>query len=135
MTPLEAFRKIASEFAGKTDEDIQGWLEFAEPFVSKGRFSTLYPYALACYAAHLVKLDQVRSMEQSGSAAAAMVNGIKQEKEGELSVTYQDAGDLKAAAGVDTLLLSTSYGREFAQLAKRCRLPGLTRMNGDISIG
>lgn len=122
MTALEIFRKAAPEFNSMTDEEVQGWFDFASPLVSSKRFGQLYNHALAYYAAHLIKLLQ---LQNDSSAASSVANLVVSEREGDLQRQYASPSEIPE----DAVLLSTSYGRQFKDLAKRCRLPGVTRMN------
>ncbi|MFT9498027.1 DUF4054 domain-containing protein [Anaerosolibacter sp.] len=126
MAILQTFRKVAPEFAGIGDAEVQGWIDLSGPFVSQKRFADLYEIALAYYTAHMIKLSQPEHISENANVAGLIVS----EKEGDVSRHYADTSSKLGAVGIE--LSKTLYGRQFMTLSKRRSLPGVTRMGKDI---
>lgn len=112
MTPLEYFRKLATEFASMSDADVGFWLTMAENNIDVTPFSEERQNILiALYAAHLLTIK--------GKAALAQATGsITREKEGDLERAYAASSSKKDDSG----LASTWYGVQYKALSIRPRI-------------
>jgi hypothetical protein len=124
-TPLQAFRLVATEFSGVSDETVESWFELCEPLVSRRRFRRLYNQALALLAAHRMKLAQVGGSEGGGAElsqlASYKASGVSNVSEGETSIGFANAG--VATPGVDSDYALTDYGTQFLSLRRMVIMP------------
>ena len=93
-------------------------------FVSESRFGPFYAKAVALYAAHLLKLNEIAEDEGAASGAITAA-GIVMEKEGDLQRQY---GSSTSTSTADEFLRKTLYGTLFLQLRSMCIVPAVTRM-------
>lgn len=136
MTALEIFKITAKEFAHMTDEEIQGCLDLYSPFVSKKRFVNLYEYALAYYTAHNLALQKASSINADAGQQQAVASGVVvEEREGDLQRKYANpygSINVRETSAENLIFYSTPYGRLYLDVARRRRLPGVTRMGGEL---
>ena len=123
---LTVFRAIAPEFTVTVIPDDAAVAEFSlvADFVSEPKFGPFYNKAVALYAAHLLKLNEVAT--DDGAASGAITAGnIVMEKEGDLQRQY---GASTSTSAADEFLSKTLYGKLFLQLRSMCIVPAMTRM-------
>lgn len=123
---LTVFRTIAPEFTTDIVSDAAAETEFSmvADFVSESRFGPFYAKAVALYAAHLLKLNEI--VEDEGATSGAITAaGIVMEKEGDLQRQY---GSRTSTSTADEFLRKTLYGTLFLQLRSMCIVPAVTRM-------
>jgi len=119
MDALATFRALASEFAAKTDNEVNTMIELAKPHVTV-RFGSFYEQALAYYAAHMFAINAL--IAEKGSTSATVTAGeVVSEKEGDLSTSYAQSNTKS------DLLDKTYYGKEFKGLAKKCIVTVMVR--------
>lgn len=123
---LTVFRTIAPEFTADIVSDAAAETEFSmvADFVSESRFGPFYAKAVALYAAHLLKLNEIAEDEGAASGAITAA-GIVMEKEGDLQRQY---GSSTSTSTADEFLRKTLYGTLFLQLRSMCIVPAVTRM-------
>ncbi len=128
MTPLEAFRLVAAEFAATPDATVNNVFTLVSPMCSESKFGKLYPQALAYLAAHWLAWQAILAAggSTSGAATAGRITG---EREGDLSRQYADNSRAPTATGsfADNLE-RTAYGLEYKRLARMAIMPIMTRM-------
>jgi len=120
MDALATFRALASEFAAKTDDEVNTMIELAKPHVTV-RFGSFYEQALAYYAAHMFAI-QALIAESGGTSSALTAGEVVSEKEGDLSRSYA-----QQTTSESDLLDKTYYGKEFKALAKKCIVTVMVR--------
>ena len=121
MTVIEYIRLIAPEFDDVYDDDIQKWIEFVKPMVSKKQFGKLYDHAIAYLICHKLKMagrgiNPLGDMGQIGVGFA-----VGSVSEGGSSINF-GAGQSSNLAP-DAELGLTSYGLQFLQLRRMCVVP------------
>lgn len=123
---LVTFRAIAPEFTAAVVSDESAIAEFSlvADFVSESKFGPFYNKAIAVYAAHLLKLNEVAA-DDGSSGGTITAGGIIMEKEGDLQRQYGTSASTSAA---DEFLSKTLYGKLFLQLRSMCIVPAMTRM-------
>ena len=58
---------IAPEYKDKTEEELRGWIELAEPYVSVRKFGKLYYQALAYLTAHKMSLNMPETRQEDNN--------------------------------------------------------------------
>ncbi len=121
MSAYEIIRATMNEFAGVDDDTVNVYIALAEQLISERKFGKLYQQALACLAAHRMKLDGYgTSMFGSGDSALAVANsiGISSVSEGGSSVSFSNSQSTNTEADAEYGL--TIYGMRFLQLRRSC---------------
>ena len=54
---VAAFRNVAPEYNAMDDTEVETAVDFCSDFVSEARFGPYYAKAVACYSAHLLKMQ------------------------------------------------------------------------------
>lgn len=103
MALAETLALIAPDVA--SSENASGGLALAQAQLSEKVFGGQYELAVAYLAAHMLTIGK-----RGGGASGGQVKSIK---EGELQISYTDAG---ASQGAD--LGSTPYGAEFLRIRR-----------------
>ena len=95
---LVTFRAIAPEFTAAVVSDESAIAEFSlvADFVSESKFGPFYNKAIAVYAAHLLKLNEVAA-DDGSSGGTITAGGIIMEKEGDLQRQYGTSASTSAA--------------------------------------
>jgi hypothetical protein len=117
---IATFRTNFPEFSDINtypDSLIAFWAAYAQEGISMDRFGDMYPYALALYVAHQLKLA-VQNAQISLGGGSSLSSGIVASKAvGSVSVSYDvEFGSQGANAGYFNL---TTYGRMFWSLLMR----------------
>ena len=134
LTPLQAFRIIASEYSTIADEDVEQYIEFVRPMVSEKRFGTLYSRAVALLTAHTMKLNNVETEEGSGTGGgsgeimAMKSMGVASYSEGSTSISFQSSSNSSESNGSNAEYELTTYGTQYLTLRKA--LPNITIRGG-----
>ena len=117
---MEAFgiiRATMKEFSEVSDEEVNVFIDLAEPLISKKRFGKKYEQALAYLAAHKMKMAGLgKKIGSFGGIGDAI--GISSVSEGETSVSFSN--NLAGAASADAEYGLTVYGMQFLQLRRSC---------------
>jgi hypothetical protein len=116
-TPLELFRLYAFELKAQPDEVVQAHIDLADMMFDAHCYGDFAPLFLALMAAHLMVIPG--GVAASSNSSGGGPNGIKSIKEGDLQITYTDAGSTK-----DTSALSFKAWLDlsrFGQLIARLR--------------
>lgn len=116
MDAFDIIRATMSEFADVPDEKVKIFISLAEPLISRKRFGSLYPQALAYLAAHKMKLSGLGTTIGIGTIGDTI--GLSSVSEGETSVSFSNnqAGNTET----DSEFGLTIYGMQYLQLRKRC---------------
>jgi len=120
MDVLTVFRALVPEFSSKTDDEVNTMIELAKPHVSASRFGSFYAQAVANYAAHLFAMQGL--IAETGGAGVTGI--VTKEKVGDIEKEYASPANVDYNNPLDR----TIYGQEFQALARKCIVPGLTRM-------
>lgn len=128
MTVLNYVRLIAKEFNDVTDADINEWIVFLAPFVSKKLFGNLYERALALLVCHKLKMaGQGESpLGEMGSVSNA-IGGISSISDGGSSISFANNGASNLQQDAEYAL--TAYGIQYLQLRRSVIIP--IRMSGE----
>ena len=130
MTVIEMVRMVSDEFSSVTDGEIQNWVEFCEPMVSRKQFGKLYERALALFVCHKMKmaglgtntLGDLGKISNSFSASSVSDGGSS------ISFASSGAGNLQT----DAEYAMTVYGLQFLQIRKLAIFPIRIRGEGGI---
>jgi hypothetical protein len=128
VTPLEAFRVVAPEFASTPDATVTGAIGIVASELSESKFGSDYAKAHAYLAAHFLAWQAIMAAggSTSGAATAGRITG---EREGDLSRQYADNSRSPTAGGSFADNLDrTAYGLEYKRLARRHVVGIVTRM-------
>ncbi len=127
MTPLEAFRVVAPEFAATPDATVEGALAIVATELSASKFGSDYAKAHAYLAAHFLAWQGIVAAGSTGGAATG--GRITAEREGDLSRSYADNSRAPSAGGSFADNMDrTAYGLEYRRLARKHIVPIMTRM-------
>ena len=116
MTVIDMVRLLSDEFKSMSGEDINLWIEFCEPLVSKKQFGKLWERALALLVCHKMKMAGLgeNSLGELGkignSFAASSVS------DGGSSISFASAGVGNLQTDAEYAL--TIYGAQYLQLRK-----------------
>lgn len=116
MAALDIIRAVATEFSEVSDEQVNVFIELAEPLVSEKRFGKKYQQALAYLAAHKMKMSGLGTKIGSGSIGDTI--GLASVSEGETSVSFANSQAGNTSADAEYGL--TVYGMQFLQLRRSC---------------
>lgn len=108
LTPLEIFRKLATEFAAVPDEVVQGYIDLASLFICESEYGDAYNVALALMAAHI--MASPGGYSDNGSASSGR---ILSRKESDLAITYGNVSSDSSYLG------GTTYGNLLQMLRKK----------------
>lgn len=117
MTVIEMIRLIAPEFDWTSEADLEQWIEFAKPFVSKKQFGKLYNQALALFICHKMKVAGLGENDGMGTFADAV--RFSSYSEGSRSVSFNNG---RSGTADDELTL-TPYGLQYIALRKMVVVP------------
>lgn len=121
MTVVEMVKMISDEFAAMSDEEVEKWVEFCRPMVSRKQFGKLYERALALFVCHKMKmgglgtntLGDLGKISNSFSASSVSDGGSS------ISFASSGAGNLQT----DAEYAMTVYGLQFLQIRKLAICP------------
>ena len=88
MTVIDMIRLIAPEFDNVSDVDLEQWIEFVKPFVSKKQFGKLYNQAMALLICHKMKVANLGVDDGMGTFADAV--RFSSYSEGSRSVSFNN---------------------------------------------
>ena len=117
---IDVLKLIASEFKTMKDEDIEPWIELAEPYVSEKIFGKFYNQALAYLTAHLMKTSGLGDTSTGTVGDSLRVASVS---EGNTSVSFNTS--LYSSAEGDSELNLTVYGIGFKRIRSMCVIPVL----------
>lgn len=115
MTVIDIIRLIAPEFDNVSDVDLEEWIDFAKPLVSKKQFGKLYNHALAYIICHKLKSCGYGIDDGMGSYSDAV--RFSSYSEGSRSVSFNGLGSS------DDDLRLTPYGIQFINLRRSVVIP------------
>lgn len=119
MTVIDMIRLIAPEFDNVPDTDLELWIEFALPFVSKKQFGKLYNQALALFICHKMKVANLGENSNDGMGTFADAVRFSSYSEGSRSVSFNNGINGSA----DDELKLTPYGLQYIALRKMVVVP------------
>ena len=117
MTVIDMIRLIAPEFDNVSDVDLEQWIEFVKPFVSKKQFGKLYNQAMALLICHKMKVANLGVDDGMGTFADAV--RFSSYSEGSRSVSFNNG---RSGTADDELTL-TPYGLQYIALRKMVVVP------------
>ena len=126
---LDAFRRVAPEFGGESDDTVSEWIGLTAPFVSKKKFGRLFGQALALLTAHRMKVagvgslpgeDPLKDVEAIGVGGLMRVGSYS---EGETSIGFNS--NLTQYANLNAELSLTKYGVQYLSIM-RMRITSIT---------
>lgn len=119
MDALAIIRATMTEFSEVSDDEVNVFLQLAEPLVSKKRFGKLYQQALAYLAGH--KMKMAGHGKTIGIGTIGDTIGLSSVSEGETSVSFTN--NQTGNTSVDAEYGLTVYGMQFLQLRRSCIVP------------
>lgn len=130
MTVIEMVRLVSDEFADITDEQINQWIEFCTPMVSKKQFGKLFERALALYICHKMKMAGLgtNTLGEFGKVANAYQASSVSDGGSSISFASTGAGNLQS----DAEYAMTIYGSQFLELRRMAIVPIHIRGEGDL---
>lgn len=130
MTTVEMIRLIAPEFGDVKDEEIEPWIEFVRPMVSKKLFGKLYNQALALMVCHKMKMGGLgeNTLGDLGKVANSFSASSVSDGGSSISFASSGAGNLQT----DAEYAMTVYGLQFLQLRKLAICPIRISGEGDL---
>ncbi len=121
MTVIEMVRLVSDEFANITDEQINQWIEFCTPMVSKKQFGKLFERALALYICHKMKMAGLGTNTLGELGKVANAYQASSVSDGGSSISFANIGAGNTATDAEYGM--TSYGTQYLQLRKMCVVP------------
>ncbi len=120
MEAFDIIKATMKEFSDVPEDDIRVYIKLSTPLVNKKRFGNLYEQAVACLAAHRMKMDG-RGTTVGGFGSMGNMVGISSISEGEVSVSFTNQSS--SASSSDSELGLSVYGMQFLQLRRSCIVP------------
>lgn len=122
MTVIEMVRLVGNgEFDSMSDEEIEAWVEFITPLVSKKQFGKLYDRARALLVCHKLKMAGYgdNALGELGKIGNSFV--ASSVSDGGSSISFANAGGANTALNAEFGL--TIYGMQYLQLLKMVVVP------------
>lgn len=122
MTVYEMVRKLgAGEFDNVSQKDIEWWVEFVTPMVSKKQFGKLYDHARALLICHKLKMAGLE--DNTLGEMGKIKNGFSASSvsDGGSSISFASSGVGNLTTNAE--LGMTIYGMQYLQLLKMCVIP------------
>ena len=122
MTVYEMVRKLgAGEFDNVSQKDIEWWVEFVTPMVSKKQFGKLYDHARALLICHKLKMAGLE--DNTLGEMGKIKNGFSASSvsDGGSSISFASSGVGNLTTNAE--LAMTIYGLQYLQLLKMCVIP------------
>lgn len=122
MTVNEMVRKLgAGEFDSLSEKDVDWWVEFVTPMVSKKQFGNLYDHARALLICHKLKMAGLE--ENALGEMGKVKNGFSASSvsDGGSSISFASSGVGNLTTNAE--LGMTIYGMQYLQLLKMCVIP------------
>lgn len=113
MSPLQAFRLLATEFISIADNVVEEWMDLTKPFVSEKRFGATYNQALALLTAHRLKMAGYGDVSTGTIGDTLRVASYS---EGETSINFNSGQSTNLM--VDGELTLTLYGLQYLALRR-----------------
>lgn len=116
MTVIEMVKLLGGEFNSMEDSEIEQWIEFCEPFVSKKVFGKFYERALALMICHKMKMagHGENSLGELGKIGNTFAASSVSDGGSSISFASSGAGNLQTDAEYGL----TIYGAQYLQLRK-----------------
>ena len=129
MGVIEMIRMLSEEFRTAPEEDIEAWVEFCRPMVSKKQFGNLYNQALALLVCHKMKMaglgeNTLGELGKIGNAYAA-----SSVSDGGSSISFASSGVGNTQADAEYTM--TVYGAQFLQIRNLAVIPIHVSGEGD----
>lgn len=131
MTVIEYIRMLAPEFEDVYDDDIQKWIDFVKPMVSKKQFGKLYDHALAYLICHKLKMAGLGESPLGDMGKIGVGFALGSVSEGGSSISFGASQSSNLAK--DAELALTSYGLQYLQLRRMCVVP--IHISGENEVG
>ena len=131
MTAVEIVRLVGTEFKESSDEEIEKWIEFAKPLVSKKQFGKLYNHALALLVCHKMKMAGFG--ENTLGDLGKVANGFSASSvsDGGSSISFANSGSNNLVTNAEFAM--TVYGTQYLQLVRMCVVPIHISGEGDFN--
>ena len=141
MTVIDMIRMLSAEFRDMPDEDLEMWVEFVRPMVSKKLFGNLYNQALAYLVCHKMTMSGVGAQLSSDGSESSFEDlkslsslgfSVKSISEAGNSISFGNDGlSLASSSGskADADLALSPYGIQFLALKKMVIVP--IRISGE----
>lgn len=115
---IDIMKLVAPEFSTMSDNDIQTWIDLAEPYVSKKVFGKFYNQAIAYLAAHFMKMSGLGDTSTGTVGDSMRVASVS---EGNTSVSFNTS--LYSGNEADAELNLTVYGMSYKRIRSMCVIP------------
>ena len=115
---VNTLKIVAPEFKTLSDDDIQKWIDLAEPFVSKKVFGNLYNQAIAYLSAHFMKMSGLGDTSEGTVGDSMRVASVS---EGNTSVSYNTS--LFSGDKADSELNLSVYGIAYKRIRSSVVIP------------
>ena len=122
MTVIEMIRLVSGdEFDSVSDADIEKWIEFVLPLVSKKQFGKLYERAIALLVCHKMKMSGLGtdSLGELGKIGNSFIASSVSDGGSSISFANSSGGNIVMNAEYGMTL----YGMEYLQLLRTCIVP------------
>lgn len=129
---IKMIRMISDdEFNEMPDSEIEYWIDFIRPMVSKKQFGNLYNQAIALLVAHKLKMAGLgeSALGELGKIGNSYVASSVSDGGSSISFASTGAGNLQA----DAEYAMTVYGTQYLQLRRMCVIP--IHVSGENSYG
>lgn len=121
MTVVEMIGLLSDEFQNVTDDELERWIEFCEPMVSKKQFGKLYNHALALFVCHKMKMAGLGENTLGDLGKIGNSFSATSVSDGGSSISFASSGAGNLAANAEFGL--TIYGSQYLQLCRMCVVP------------
>lgn len=127
MTVIEMVKMLSEEFANMEDAEIEKWIEFCRPMVSKKQFGKLYERALALFVCHKMKMAGLGTNTLGDLGKIANSFSASSVSDGGSSISFASSGS--GNLQTDAEYAMTVYGLQFLQVRKLAICP--IRISGE----
>lgn len=122
MYAYTIIRETMEEFKDVPEDRVKMFISLSEPMISRKRFGKLYDQALACLAAHRMKvLGGLGKKSIAGTVGDTY--GIASVTEGKTSVTFSASQQGENLSREDGEYSLTTYGSMYLTLRSRVTIP------------
>lgn len=121
MTVIDYIKMLSEEFREWPEDEIEKWICFCRPLVSKKQFGNLYERALALLVCHKMKLSGLgdNSLGELGKIGNAYMASSVSDGGSSISFASSGVGNLQ----VDAEYGMTVYGTQYLQLRRLAVVP------------
>lgn len=131
MTVVDMIYMLSDEFKDMGEEEINDWVEFCSPFVSKKQFGKLYNHALALFVCHKMKMAGLGENTLGDLGKIGNAYSATSVSDGGSSISFASTGAGNLTTNAEFGM--TIYGTQYLQMCKTCLVPIHISGEGDIS--